>query len=61
MFYSGGFVSCDALSSCFRSRIQINNVESLSCGVQGCQESEITIINPQNGFTITCGGLYSVN
>ena len=39
---------------------EINNIESLSCGNNGCRSADITINNPQNGFSIECSGLLCI-
>jgi len=54
----GGIIRCGAEAACVNTHISVQNVESLVCGGEfGCYNSDITIINPQEGFSVTCTGM----
>ena len=58
----GGRLVCGGDSGCLGASITINNIDAIHCsGEYGCQYAEILVINPQNGFKVSCSGLLFVD
>jgi len=53
----GGGISCGAEAACVGATITVDNIEDISClGEFGCYAANILVTNPQNGFSVSCGG-----
>jgi len=56
----GGSIICGAYDACLSSKIMATNINSIMCGGRdACKDANILIINPKQGFSLSCQSIYS--
>jgi len=56
----GGKAVCGAERACQGATVNINNIDSLGCNAMwACGNATILVLNPQNGFSVSCNGFQS--